>query len=126
GQGVDLLSFILGMDPATAKTHYKLTLWNQSGAAKSPFHYILIEPLQPKEKAEFKRARLVLNASNYLPRQIWFEDPRGNEQTWDFPRFQANVKLSPTDFAAPKPPAGWQLKEEKTQPPPRVTRPNGK
>ena len=63
----------------------------------------------------------MLTISTSLPRQIWFEQPNGNETTWDFPKLAPNLQIDPREFAQPVPPAGWQLRKV-TQEAPRVIR----
>jgi hypothetical protein len=72
---------------------------------------------------EFTRARLVINRSTYLPRELWFEEPNGNESKWDFPRMQVNANFSATEFATPAVPSGWRMVTVPPQPQPRVVRP---
>ncbi|MCS7046763.1 MAG: hypothetical protein NZO58_10435, partial [Gemmataceae bacterium] len=64
--------------------------------------------------------------SNYLPRQLWFLEPNGNEVTWDFPRVTSPANVSAHDFAHPQLPAGWTFDTVPLQqnPPPRVLRNN--
>jgi len=50
------------------------------------YHYVRIIPKSAADRADFTEARLVLSASTFLPRQLWFQQPNGNEVTWDFPK----------------------------------------
>jgi len=75
------------------------------------------------DKAEFARARLVINRATYMPRELWFEEPNGNESKWDFPRVQSNAALPATEFATPATPAGWRMVTVQPQPQPRLYRP---
>jgi TIGR03009 family protein len=133
GMGSDdsFLSFMFGMKAEEAKRRYDMRL------AKEDQHWIYIEviPLLPADKADFQRARLVLSASTFLPRQVWFEQPTGNEVQWDIPQVQTNVQLPANLFAPPRAaPPGWNLMQmpkpdaaSKTtlpMPPPRIVRPN--
>lgn len=110
GQGLDgnFLSFVLGMKADEAKKRYQLTL-APPPKGDTWYHYIDVLPRDPRDKADFARARLVLLAKTYLPRQLWFEEPNGNEQTWDFPQVHPNVALRPEEFAAPALPADWRI-----------------
>jgi TIGR03009 family protein len=125
------MSFLSGMKADEAKKRYELKL------VKEDQYYIYIE-LMPKldmDKREFQKARLVLNQSNFLPRQIWYQAPNGNEQTWDIPKADANAKIERTEFAAPTTlPPGWKMVRAPradaapARPPevaPRVVRPSG-
>jgi hypothetical protein len=60
-----------------------------------------------------------------MPRRIWFENPNGNETTWEFTKLQPNVALKTSDFDQQTPPKEWQLKRIAPQDPqgPRVVRP---
>jgi TIGR03009 family protein len=115
------LSFLLGMKAAEAKRRYDLKL-----AKEDQFYiYVDVAPRTPADKAEFQRARLVLNKDSFLPRQLWFETPNNSEVTWDIPRAQAGVALKRDTFDAPRAPAGWKLVPVPRQNvPPRVARPN--
>jgi TIGR03009 family protein len=100
----DFLSFFFGMKADEAKQRYDLKL------VKEDQYYIYIEVL-PKlaaDKADFAKARLVLNQNTFLPRQVWFEQVNGNEVLWDLPKADRDVKLDRTEFAPPAQlPAGW-------------------
>jgi TIGR03009 family protein len=115
----NFLSFVFGMKAEEAKRRYVLKL------AKEDTWYIYVEiaPRFPADRAEFQRARLVLNKDTFLPRQIWFEHANGNEVTWDIPRIQTGVSLDRRTFDAPKAPPGWKLVQVPRTPPPRVVRP---
>jgi TIGR03009 family protein len=116
----NFVSMLFGMKAADAKRRYNLELLPPP-PNDTYYHYIMVGPRDPQDKAEFTRARLVLTIKESLPRQIWFEQPNGNETTWDFPKLAPNVPIDPRDFAQPVPPAGWQLKRA-TAEGPRVIR----
>ena len=110
-----------------AKRRYDLRL------AKEDQWYIYIEiyPKSPADRADFQRARLVLLASSFLPRELWFEQNNLNEVRWDIPQIQSGVGLNRADFAQPAVPAGWTLERiprqdapQRQNVPPRVIRPN--
>ena len=107
GQVADdnFLSFLFGMKAAEAKNRYQLSL----APSDQYYHYLLIQPKYPQDKADFTTARLSLLRSNFLPRQVWFHQPNGNEVTWDFPRSQAGVDIPAADFQKPATPAGWKV-----------------
>jgi TIGR03009 family protein len=115
----NFVSMLFGMKAVDAKKRYELTLLPPPPNSP-PFHYILVVPRDPGDKAEFTRARLVLTPDSYLPRQIWFELPNGNTTTWDFTKLTTNVPLEAREFGEPKPPPGWQLKRVAPAPPPPV------
>src|SRR5262249_27160815 len=95
GQVADdnFLSFLFGMRAEEAKRRYELKL------VKGPpedqwYYYIEILPRYPADKADFARARLVLNAQTCLPRELWFEQPNGNEVKWDIPKIEQGTALN--------------------------------
>jgi TIGR03009 family protein len=131
GQVADenFLAFLFGMRAEEAKRRYELRL------VKGPpddqwYYYIEILPRFPADKADFAKARLVLNAQSFLPRELWFEQPNGNEVKWDLPKVDAGVNIARTDFTSPATPQGWTMvrapKTTDIKPgaiPPRVVRP---
>jgi TIGR03009 family protein len=116
------LSFLLpGMKAAAAKDRYQITLLPPPAGDKW-YYYMLILPKSTADKTEFTRARLVIYRENYMPRELWFEEPNGNESKWDFPQVQVNGPLAATDFATPATPPGWRMVQVPPQPPPRIYR----
>lgn len=128
----NFLSFLFGMKAEEAKKRYDLRL------VKEDQWYIYIEvlPKQAADKADFQKARLILNVNSFLPRQVWFEQPNGNEITWDIPKLTTgtDAKVQRSDFEPPRTaPQGWTMvKAAKAEapkndapPPTRVVRPNG-
>jgi TIGR03009 family protein len=127
GQVADegFLGLLFGMKSEEAKKRYTLTLAKED----QWYVYVDIAPRDPKDKADFAKARLVLNKDSYLPRQLWFEHANGNEVTWDIPQLKTGVTLDRRLFDAPKAPEGWKLVPvnrdlKPTQP--RVIRQNNK
>jgi len=125
----NFLPFLQGMKAQDAKARYDLRLVNED----KWWIYLDILPRLPEDKADFRKARLVLSSQTFLPRELRFWDVNGNENIWDIPKIQANVPLKRTDFSAPKLPTGWKwekvpLMQNPTPPrgdvPPRVFRPN--
>ncbi len=115
----NLLSLLFGMKADEAKNRYSLKM------AKEDQYYIYVDivPRHAADKADFQRARLVLNKANYLPRQLWFQHANGNEVKWDIPNLQTNMKLDRRYFDEPKAPAGWKIVAGETRPQPRTVRP---
>ncbi|HTU23619.1 MAG TPA: TIGR03009 domain-containing protein [Gemmataceae bacterium] len=101
----NLLSLLFGMKAEDAKKRYELKL------AKEDTYYIYVDitPRSPADRADFQRARLILNKSNYLPRQLWFEHANRSEVMWDIPNLQVGMALDRRSFDAPKAPPGWKL-----------------
>jgi TIGR03009 family protein len=110
GQVADdnFMSFLFGMKAAEARRRYQLT-WVQPPPNDRWYYYIDVRPIQNADKQDFSRARLVLNAATFLPRQLWFEQPNGNEVTWDFPQMQTGAQVNARDFGQPAVPAGWRM-----------------
>jgi TIGR03009 family protein len=115
------LSFMFGMKADEARRRYDLRLY------KEDEHYIFVDvlPRFPNDRADFQRARLVLNRSNFLPRQLWFEHPNGNEVVWDIPRIQSGAQLNRQMFDPPQTPPGWRVVTvpRSNDPPPPTIRP---
>ncbi|MFM7150395.1 MAG: TIGR03009 domain-containing protein [Gemmataceae bacterium] len=138
GQVADdsFMGFLFGMKAEEARRRYNLNLHKEDNY----YIYMDISPRFQADRADFTRARLVLNKDSFLPRQLWFEHPNGNTVTWDIPRLQSGVALDRRAFDSPKVPAGWKLvpvnrssttgttngipTSNEKQPPPRVIRPS--
>ena len=101
----NLLSLLFGMKAEDAKRRYELKL------AKEDTYYIYVDiaPRSAADKSDFQRARLVLNKSNYLPRQLWFEHANKSEVMWDIPNLNVGMRLERKHFDAPQAPPGWKL-----------------
>jgi TIGR03009 family protein len=115
----NFLSFLFGMKAEEAKRRYDLTLVKED----QYYIYIMIVPRFPADKADFQKARLVLTSNSFMPCQLWFEQPNGNEVQWDMPRLQTNPALNRQEFMAPAVPAGWSQMRVQQNPAPRVVRP---
>jgi TIGR03009 family protein len=126
GVGDDnFLSFLFGMKAEEAKKRYDLKLMKEDQF----YYYVQVLPRLAADKADFQEARLALNKSSFLPREVRFTQPNGNEIIWDIPKLQTGVKLQRDDFAPPQTlPQGWNLirmpRADASQgQPPRVVRP---
>jgi TIGR03009 family protein len=73
--------------------------------------YIEIEPRFQRDREEFEAARIVLNRTNYVPRQIWYRAPDKKEVLWDIPpqTVRLNERLDQRLFDQPATPPGWKL-----------------
>jgi TIGR03009 family protein len=107
GQVADdnFLSFLFGMKAAQARARYDLKLSKED----QWYIYVDIVPRTPRDRAEFRRAQIVLNRDSFLPRRLWFEQPNGSEVLWDIPQIQAGARVNRADFDPPKAPPGWKL-----------------
>src|SRR5579875_2054988 len=105
GEENNLLTLLFGMKAEEAKRRYELKLDKED----ANYIYVYISPRSGADKADFQRARLVLNKSNYLPRQLWFEHANRSEVLWDIPNLQVGMALDRRTFDAPQAPPGWKL-----------------
>jgi TIGR03009 family protein len=123
GQVADdnFLSFLFGIKAAEAKRRYDLRLAKED----QWYVYVDIQPRSPRDRADFQKARIVLNKDTFLPRQLWFEQPNGSEVLWDIPRIMNGAKVNRADFDAPRMPPGWKMTQvpQNADLPPRVVRP---
>ena len=113
------------MKAAEAKQRYVLTYVPPPPNDKW-YHYLKVQAKHAQDKADFTEAHLVLNQTNYLPRQVWFHQPNGNEVTWDFPPqdMKANADIPVAHFQQPALPQGWQFEKMPALSKPKV-RSNG-
>lgn len=126
GQVADdnFLSFLFGMKASEAKRRYAIKLEKEDQL----YIYVHIEPRFDTDKADFQRARLILNKTNYLPRRLEFTQANGDDVTWDIPKLSSGVRFNRKAFDAPRTPDGWKLVpvSRESQRNPRVVRPSGK
>jgi TIGR03009 family protein len=102
----NFLSFLFGMKSEEAKKRYELKVMKED----QYYYYVQVFPRMASDKADFQEARLALNKSTFLPREVRFTQPNGNEIIWDVPKIQTGVKLARDDFAPPQPlPQGWTI-----------------
>jgi TIGR03009 family protein len=99
------LAFLFGMDAKEAKQRYDLKLHKE----EKNYVYVDVIPKTDVDRADFKKARIILDNKTYLPRMLWFLQPNNNEVTWDLPTVQSNVRIDDKHFAAPKVPQGWKM-----------------
>ncbi len=112
------LAFMFGMKATEAKARYDLKLHN----VDQNYVYIDVISKNAVDRADFVKARLVLNKDTFLPRQLWFEAPNTGEVLWDLANIQPNSpKINAEIFAAPQTPRDWKLVPAQAQP--RVARP---
>ncbi|MFN4259993.1 MAG: TIGR03009 domain-containing protein [Gemmataceae bacterium] len=133
GQQFDdsFLGLLFGMNAEEAKRRYDLRLVKED----QWYVYVEIFPRFAADKVDFQKARLVLNQNTFLPRELWFEQPNGNEVKWDMPKIQSGVRLEAREFTPPGTPPGWNVVRvprpqavapaaNDPMPAPRVVRPN--
>ncbi len=111
----NILGLLFGMKADDAKRRYQMTWVPDPKHNNKFYHYLQILPRTPQDKADFTEARLVLTAGTFLPRQVWYHQPNGNEVTWDFDKVNVNVKIALDTFAPPQTlEKGWRV--ERIQP----------
>ena len=125
----NFLSFLFGMRAEEAKRRYELKLY----PSDKFYHYLEIVPRFDADKADFQKARLVLNQNTYLPRELSFLDAAGTQTTWDITRIEKGVRLEPPQLqqlTKPVLPSGWEYKQmprldqkQTADVPPRIVRP---
>jgi TIGR03009 family protein len=112
------LAFLFGMKAIEAKARYDLKLHN----VDANYIYVDVSPKNPVDKADFTKARVILNKDSYLPRQIWFEHPNSGEVLWDIPNMQSGVPIDARVFAVPDIPRDWKMVKAEAGGQPRVIR----
>ncbi len=124
----NFLSFLFGMKAEEAKRRYHLTLDREDHY----YYYLMVLPKLPEDKADFQKARLVLNKQSFMPRELWFVAPNGDEVRWDLPKTDNGARLDANTFTNPQLPPGWTMQRvprpqeaPANSVPPRVVRPNG-
>jgi TIGR03009 family protein len=124
GDDSSLISLLFGMKSEDIKKRYEIGL-----TVDADYYYLEIKPRMAADRIDFQRARVVLDSTTFLPRQLWFEEPNGNQITWDLPKIQKNIKLDRATFDTPsKPDDSWKIievKPTKADAAPRVIRGGG-
>ncbi len=113
----NFLSFLFGMKAVEAKQRYQLDI--PASPADQYYYYLQIHPKMPQDKADFSVARLVVRRDNFLPAQVWFLQPNGNEVTWEF-QARRDVTIPATAFEQPKLPPGWKFEKMSAQTKPKI------
>ena len=100
------VAFLFGMKAQQAKARYNLSLFKED----KNYVYVDVVPLTEVDKADFLKARIVLDKQTFLPRTIWFQHPNAGEVLWDIPTVQSPAPgLDTKTFAAPATPKGWKM-----------------
>lgn len=126
GQVADdnLLALLFGMKAPDLKKRYQLT-YVPPPANDKWYYYVKILPVETADKAEFTEARVVLMIKDSMPRQLWFQQPNGNETTWDITKVVNGADIRLTEFATPALPASdWRFVRVPRETPARVIRQN--
>jgi TIGR03009 family protein len=122
GADDNLLSFLFNTNAKKAAERYRLKLLK----ADKDYVYVEVVPTLPADKVDFTAARICLDRDTFLPRQLVFRQPNGDEVTWDLPTVTKNAKLERKIFDKPElPTKDWKYEEMPKEPEPRVVRPKG-
>ncbi|HZZ77514.1 MAG TPA: TIGR03009 domain-containing protein [Gemmataceae bacterium] len=112
-QQESFLSFLFGMGAKQAVDRYDM----KPVFSKTPdpnYHYISVRPKLAQDKNDFAEARLSLYKSNYLPAQIWYLQPNGNQITWNFTKLKLDKDIPLEWFRPDMPSKEWRV--ERVQP----------
>ena len=104
------VAFLFGMKAEQAKKRYTLSLFKED----KNYVYVDVVPRLEVDKADFEKARIILDKETFLPRKLWFQHPNSGQVVWDIPTIQSGVKLPASVFAAPSTPKGWKLVQGQT------------
>jgi TIGR03009 family protein len=112
----NILALLFGMKAAQAQQRYEMKWVADKDNNNKYYHYLQILPRNAQDKADFTEARLVLTSKGFLPRQVWYHQPNGNEITWDFEKVDVTTPVPLTTFAPPQtlPDKAWRV--ERIQP----------
>ena len=112
----NFLTFLFGMKADDAKKRYQMQFVPDDKGQNKWYYYLRIIPRTPQDKADFAEARLTLSSKDFMPRQLWYHQPNGNEMTWDFPKVDVNGHIPLTAFDPPRtPPSGWRVERAPAQ-----------
>src|SRR5262245_44882533 len=110
----NFLGLLFGMRAEDMKKRYNMRYVPATDPDQAKwYHVIEIQPIQAADKADFSKARLTLNRSNYLPRELVFQSPNGDQVTWDIPvqALKVNVDIPLAEFERPALPAQWKYEK---------------
>jgi len=113
------IAFLFGMKATEARKRYELSLFKEDKL----YIYVDVIPKRDVDKADFRKARIILNRDTFLPRTIWFEHPNAGEVIWDIPTIQSSVNLPKSTFATPQTPRDWKMVSGQAAAQPRIVRP---
>ncbi len=85
------LSFVYGMTAAEAKRRFDMTLVQEFMRKNTKYAEIHVLPLTEFDQREFKLAKLVIDATTFLPKEILVVEPNGNQQHWDLALIKTNL-----------------------------------
>jgi TIGR03009 family protein len=106
------IAFLFGMKATAAKERYTLSLFKEDKS----YVYVDVIPKRDIDKADFQKARIVLNRDTFLPRMLWFEHPNAGQVIWDIPTIQSGVPLQKSTFAMPLTPRDWKMVQGQASP----------
>lgn len=108
----NFLNFLFGMKADEAVRRFDISL------AKEDQHYVyfLIDSKFATDRQDFTKARLVLWANTFLPRQCEFEAPNGDVTKWDILKCDPTARITSADFQPREVPKDWVTKKMPRQP----------
>jgi TIGR03009 family protein len=103
----NFLNFLFGMKAEEAERRFQIGLAKED----TNYVYLLIDPKFAVDRQDFTKARMVLWATSYLPRQCEFETTNGDVVKWDIIRCDPMAKVSMADFQPREVPKDWATKK---------------
>lgn len=103
----NFLNFLFGMKADEAMRRFQISLYKED----PNYVYLFIDPKLAVDRQDFTKARLVLWANSYLPRQCEFEDTNSNVVKWDIVRCDPAARLTTADFQPREVPKDWTTKK---------------
>jgi TIGR03009 family protein len=85
------LGFIYGITASEAKTRFDMKLIRQFSKDGIDYAEIHATPRTQADQQDFKTARILIDLRTYLPKELNFVEPNGNEQHWMFDRLETNL-----------------------------------
>jgi hypothetical protein len=79
------------MTAAEAKARFDLKFIRQFSKAGAEYAEIHATPRDQADQQDFKFAQIVIDLRTYLPKELNFVEPNGNEQRWIFDRLETNL-----------------------------------
>lgn len=116
------LSFLFGMKADVARQRFDLVLHYPNDPNWVVVH---VKPRHDSDRVDFQQARLVLDRKTFLPKQLWFEQPAGDQVTWELEKVATNIEIDRKTFVPET--NGWKVTKvtpKPTEAAPRVVRPS--
>jgi TIGR03009 family protein len=85
------LGFVYGMTAVEAKARFDMKLVRQFSKGGIDYAEVHATPRTQADQQDFKTAKLLIDLRTYLPKELNFVEPNGNEQHWMFDRLETNL-----------------------------------